>query len=81
MKGFEKDCKIPFKLEWMMKKGSSNFAGIALEDGTKLSYIYMSCNNTKAAFIRYLKSDEGQRVIESEISLTCPEPPREGVSQ
>lgn len=68
---FETDCEIPFKLDYLCKRGTIKYCGIILQDGRKIGYINIPSEVRfgNAPFIRYLKTEEGQDEIKRKMEV------------
>lgn len=66
---FETDCRIPFQIEWLFRRGSIKSCGLLLQSGQTISYFPIpdGIRYGFAPIIRYLKSDIGQSEIEKYI--------------
>lgn len=66
---FEEDCRIPFKLSCIYRRGSSKGAEINLKNNYILQIpIPSEVRYAFAAYLRWLKSEEGQKEIEKHIN-------------
>jgi len=66
---YEEDCRIPFYLSCLYKRGSVKGAELRMKNGMIVQVpIPYNVRYATASYIRWLKSEDGQNVIEKQMS-------------
>jgi hypothetical protein len=66
---YEEDCRIPFNLSCLYKRGSCKGAELRMKDGRILQVpIPYEVRYACASYTRWLKSEDGQNMIEKQLN-------------